>query len=133
MCAEAYAAGLLDGEGCIHINSSTGQLQVLFGMCDRGPLDLLAAHWGGNVRTARRKTSSGRSIYEWTINSSYALEFLRDVQPWLCAKDDQAKVALRYPMIGKGFDLPQEMRELRQDLGRQLKALKQPQGSNATT
>lgn len=124
MCIEAYAAGLLDGEGCIHINKASGQLQVLFGMCDREPLDQLAFRWGGNVRTANRNTSSGRPIYEWVISSGYALEFLKDIALWVRAKAAQVTVALAYPMIGKGFTLPQKMRELRQDLGRQLKELK---------
>jgi len=124
MCVEAYAAGLLDGEGCIHINITNGQLQVLFGITDRGPLDILASRWSGNVRTAKRKTSGGRSVYEWAISGSYALEFLQEIRAWMYGKGEQADIALTYPMVGTGFTLPEEMRVQRQDLGKQLKALK---------
>lgn len=128
MCIQAYAAGLLDGEGCIHICKGTEHpLQVIFEMCDVEPLELLSAQWGGNVMVKHNRTVKGRIRYRWSIWDSHALEFLADIEPWVFGKAAQVKVALVYPMFGRGHGaLPDTIRQERRKLGEQLKELKAP-------
>lgn len=130
MCIEAYAAGLLDGDGSIYINSPQksfgGLLIVSFTMGDKEPLDLLASRWGGNI-SVNGRTSIGRVIYRWAVSGRYAVDFLKEIEPWVFGKAAQAKVALTYP-IGKyqNTGTPSEVVETRREIGRELHMLKQP-------
>jgi hypothetical protein len=64
----AYAAGFIDGEGCISIgvqkNSWVAKLTVV--QVDPRPLHLLAQFWGGAV--SKKKPGPRRALaYEWRI------------------------------------------------------------------
>lgn len=112
MCVEAYAAALLDGEGCIFVrnNGRTTQLMVDFKMTDDGPLHLLASRWGNEV-VANGKTSTGRVMYHWMVTGRHALEFLGDVLPWLQGKREQVELGLTWPLWTSGAILPERVRE----------------------
>ena len=127
MCMEAYAAGLLDGEGCVFINTSTEtcQLQVTFTMTDTGPLQHLSERWGGKVREVKRRTVTGRTSYNWVASDSRALRFLKDVRPWVSCKLEQVEVALEYPFWKMGGEREQAL-ITRRELADQLKELKKP-------
>src|SRR3990172_3893211 len=106
MCIEAYAAGLLDGEGCLFVRNNSGrsggkQLAVQFFMTDSEPLYLLSSRWGYDVAVSS-KTATGRLVYRWMVTGPSALEFLKDVMPWLQGKREQAELCLTYPLWGTG-------------------------------
>ncbi len=127
MCVEAYAAALLDGEGCIFVrnNGRTSQLVIDFKMTDEGPLHLLASRWGNDV-LPNGKTTTGRIMYHWMVTGDHALEFLTDVLPWLQGKREQAELGLTWPLWTSGCTLPEYVRGDRQKilLGlRELRAL----------
>lgn len=99
MCVEAYAAGLFDGEGCVTVNrvsDTLHQLRVKFGMADRGPLELLAKHFGGGNIT-EYAPPKGRLIYLWSLSGHQAQEFLLAIMPHVVCKADQVALALEYP------------------------------------
>ncbi len=129
MCIEAYAAGLLDGDGCIYVNRKHRpyQLQVIFEMTDYDPLAQLASQWGGYARLIKKRTSKGRSIYNWSVTGTFALVFLRDIEPWVVGKALQLRVALTYPAQGYpgALALSEEVVAARQDIGKKLHDLKQ--------
>ncbi|KKK75135.1 hypothetical protein LCGC14_2876780 [marine sediment metagenome] len=130
MCIEAYAAALLDGEGHIRVQSGANfGLDIIFGMSDREPLDLLASKWGGNVLTpASQVTRTGRRMHRWIISGSYAIAFLEDVRPWVQGKAKQVELALKYPLTGskgrRGNKLPLEVFEARRQIGSRLRELR---------
>ena len=134
MCTEAYAAGMLDGEGCIYISPGTThqhQLSVVFSQTDSRSLEFLAYRYGGRVRPGK-VTSAGRPTYQWHLTGKSAMDFLSSVRPYLIIKEEQADIAARWP-TWKGWGagsrgaprhLPQEIRDDRENLRQELLALR---------
>jgi hypothetical protein len=95
----AYAAGIIDGEGCIGIAASRGYLhtRIDVGMTDKGQpiLDFLVSNFpGGAIRNTRAGTSKWRAARCWTIFGVAAAKFLRTIRPYLLLKRQQATLAL---------------------------------------
>ena len=113
----AWAAGFIDGEGCIAApvrlrdrNRRDYGLALYVGQVDPAPLHVLAGLFGGNVTP--RKTAAGRRlIYMWRINGSKAEAALRRLLPHLIVKRRQAEIALElrdlitsYVQVGRRVD-----------------------------
>lgn len=95
----AYAAGLIDGEGCILIQQSRGETYhhlVTVGMTEKAlsVLKALEASYGGNTKLARAATQKWDAAYAWTVAGPAATRLLRDVEPHLILKSEQARIAL---------------------------------------
>lgn len=133
----AYAAGFLDGEGCVgvyrdsHRNDRQGRPRVRqsgyhsaslqasgYG---RAPLDLLVDLFGGRVATGRSLT--GHVLHHWRINAQEQVEaVLRQLLPYLLVKREQAELTIQFlvwrrsvkrtsgPRSGRSFD-PWEVAE----------------------
>ena len=137
MCREAYAAALLDGEGCISV-SQTGasyfqlryyRLRVEFMMTDRAPLDELAYGWGGVVYICTKKTTTGRAMYSWAVSGRRAQEFLRDTKKWVVGKREQLELALEFPVgnqVSGNGRLSDRDRTRQHDIRIALQGLKKP-------
>ena len=126
MCIEAYAAGLLDGEGCVtvlkHLNSEGRpqyQLMVVFGMNDREGLDAIRLRFGGNVNGPDH-----RGTYTWSASGVYALEFLKAVAPYALVKRTQVEVALSWAVGHRGVRLSDDDLTDREASYQALKGLK---------
>lgn len=94
---DAYAAGLIDGEGCISIHRQQFTVHIDIGMTEPG-LDLLnemAKRYGGNVRPFRAATDRWAAAYTWTVTGQRATMMLRAIQPALRVKYEQAGVAIQ--------------------------------------
>lgn len=95
---DAYAAGLIDGEGCIGIAHSNGvfSARVDVGMTSkaRGLLDALRREYGGMIRNSRPGTAQWDAAECWTLHGSAAAPFLERVAPHLQLKAEQARIAL---------------------------------------
>lgn len=134
----AYAAGLIDGEGCISINQPYNrgffQLNVEITMSDEKPIQFLADTFGGICTPKKTKTVTGRTMYRWGIQSEKAQSFLELIRPYIVGKIYQVKTALEFPvgskdgkqLYGKGREIPQDIAELRYDLWEHMKDLKAP-------
>lgn len=102
----AYLAGLIDGEGCIHIGrkyeggrSGAHALQVQVSNSDVRMMVWLSKEFGGRVSPVKRTgPQSGyprkRQMYVWVICAMNAAQILTAVYPYLVVKQDQADVAL---------------------------------------
>jgi hypothetical protein len=111
-CDHAWAAGFIDGEGCIAIkrrSKTNGYvLWVIVGQSGHErPISLkrLAALYGGSVLPTTRDPRPGRKPrWSWTIASSQAELCLRLVLPFLTEKREQALLALEYreKALGRG-------------------------------
>jgi len=102
---DAYAAGLIDGEGCIYITrASRGRAyapRVDVGMTVKAN-DLLAslqASYGGTVHLMRSRSDRWEEARCWSVWGSEALAFLERVLPYLRLKVEQARLAIRVEEI----------------------------------
>ncbi len=109
----AYAAGIIDGEGCIYIDRYKDKrrneeknmnyvLRVKVAMTD-----LIAPAWllkfGGSVRTYNYKTPKFKPIHIWTINSDKAIDFLSLIFPFIKIKKAQIETAIDFQKTKSGY------------------------------
>ncbi len=99
----AYAAGLIDGEGCIsigkHVNKSgtVYYCRIDVGMSAKAltVLNWLKSNFGGNIRKSRKGTKEWEEAFAWGIFGKQAHQFLLQIQPYLVLKHEQARLAIR--------------------------------------
>ena len=115
----AYLAGVMDGEGCIHIarlNDNRPRLvgreptmsyrvYVQVSMVDRVGVSLFEEIFGGCVMFSRRtgRSAKYRPIWRWDISSGRAVYVIDTLLPWLRVKRPQALLALEF---GRGVKQP---------------------------
>ncbi len=137
----AYAAGLLDGEGCVTIVRRCGransegkrknryhELIVELANTDRRMIDWLYERWGGTISydTGRSGNVHAKPIWHWILTAGRAALFLKDVAPFLVIKADRAKIGLifRSTFTGRGCNaLPDGVRDEREAMRDQIMAL----------
>ena len=99
----AYAAGFVDGEGCIAVvrsfTSSRGRynygVQVVVANVDRDVLEWMRSTWGGWVVAVSSQQGRARSSWAWRCPTGLsATPFLTGIQPWLRIKRPQCLNAL---------------------------------------
>jgi hypothetical protein len=98
----AYAAGFVDGEGCIAVVRSFVPLRdryqygvhVVVANRDRDVLDWMQRSWGGWVVAVARK-GGARPMWNWRCPTGLAAKpFLNGIRPWLRVKPLQCDNAL---------------------------------------
>ena len=105
----AYAAGLIDGEGCVLIQESKGPTYhhlVTIGMTEKAlaVLRAMQRQYGGALKCARPATEKWDAAYAWTVAGDAATTLLTDTSPYLILKAEQARIALKVAQIRA--DLP---------------------------
>ena len=122
----AYIAGFFDGEGCITTGVHPGgrtALRVQITQKDVSPLLFIKERFeGGYIRPER-------DCWQLGWSGTKALPFLSAIQPYLIAKQGQARLALewialnggRYP---RGKHLPPDVKARRTEIHHELKRLK---------
>jgi hypothetical protein len=136
-----YAAGLLDGEGCIHIarqrkaQARRGYVLRLVVTVAQNHLRTLTdfqdmAAVEGRIYMLRRQGPANRDSYTLNYDGSQAGTLLERLQPYLGRKLDEARVALRFQnetQIHRHFGpggCPDEIWQLRELLCTKLRSLK---------
>lgn len=100
--AKAYAAGIIDGEGCILIavrpprdgRSAAHDLRVIVKMRDHQAIELLRDLFGGVQKY--RVIQGGKVHHQWQVQQRKAYRTLKDVLPYLLVKKAQAEMAIRF-------------------------------------
>jgi hypothetical protein len=108
--AHAWAAGIVDGEGCIQIrrNRLGHQLMLTVGQSGCGtPLMLLKMQelFGGRIwphRGAKKDGASRKPHFVWGVVARDAESALRAIEPYAVEKSDQIRLALEYREKGVG-------------------------------
>jgi hypothetical protein len=98
----AYAAGFVDGEGCIAIarsfmprgNRFYYTIQVVVANTDRTVLDWMQGMWAGGVFRVTSSRGGGRNSWTWRCGPGVAQTFLPGIRPWLKIKQAQCDNAL---------------------------------------
>ena len=123
----AYAAGFFDGEGTIRIQTHsrrcrTMMLSVAACQVTEYPLDRFVQWFGGTVKLRWLKYRGGRRpLYTWQVSSMQAEQFLRQVLPYLVAKQTEAELALQFratfrPQYGDRSRMPDNVIALRKEM-----------------
>ena len=121
--AYAWAAGIIDGEGCIALYPCTGgyNARLVVGNTDRRMLDRLADMFGGNVTPMQQ---SVQPCWRWQLSdSSRIFTALALMEEYLVAKGEQAALMQQYIMT-VGLDLTDEIRRRREEICLELRELK---------
>jgi hypothetical protein len=102
----AYAAGLIDGEGSIHITvqkaGSKGSInpayqpQVTVAMTDRQSIDFLFYYWGGKILNKKIHGLGKRPVFMWYLRHDEIITFLNDIKEYLLIKRPQADAVLEF-------------------------------------
>lgn len=100
----AYAAGIIDGEGCITIlcrlpnrknpkHARSYQPAVIVAMNDPEPIDFLEHYFPASQTSTKR----GYKIHHrWSIWSLKAIFFLQNILPYLKVKKMQAQLVIEF-------------------------------------
>ena len=110
----AYAAGYIDGEGCIRVDRYTIRVEVT--ACYPGTLRWLADLFGGNFVVKTKATATFRKQYRWSVNGQNSRILLEGILPFSMEKKTQIKLALQF--------LDTEDKTKKAEINSQLKALK---------
>jgi hypothetical protein len=103
----AYAAGFVDGEGCISVTRSFSppRDRYLYGVCavvanrDRDVLDWMQTTWGGWLVKFSTRADGARTCWNWRSPTGLSAKpFLSGIRPWLRVKALQCDNAIE--MIG---------------------------------
>ena len=121
-----YAAGFVDGEGCIaiiHAGALRHYLEVSVAQADPTPLRILQSLWGGRICTHGQRTN--RPVYYWKASTRQASAAIAEMAPYLIVKRDQAAVALEFvATIGRGRNADDELIAERERLCQEISRLK---------
>jgi len=98
----AYAAGFVDGEGCIAITRWFAPLRgryyygvhVVVSNSNRDVLDWMHSIWGGWVVPVSNRKGNERPAWHWRLATTGAKPFLTGIRPWLRIKSVQCDNAL---------------------------------------
>ena len=107
----AYAAGIIDGEGHIMICkwrmelskkykcvSPTFYLRCGMTNTEEKMVDFFYNRWGASKKKRDRthRNPKWKICYEWTIQSRMAMEFLKEIYPYLITKKEKARIAIDF-------------------------------------
>ena len=96
----AWAAGLLDGEGCFHIHNQSPVVKCV--MTSKKPIRDLYEIFGGKCAAAKERSGPfNRPVFRWTIYGREAAAFCAVIKDFLREKREQAhllSIYRRYPL-----------------------------------
>jgi len=99
----AYAAGFVDGEGCIAVVRAFAErkqrfiygVQIVVANHEREVLDWMRATWGGWVVAVSARSGRARPCWNWRCPTGLSAKpFLNGIRPWLRIKQRQCDNAL---------------------------------------
>ena len=90
----AWAAGIIDGEGCITITRAGGQLRVMVANTDLRMLHKLRELFGGNISRKKTYRAHYKPQWFWQLCAKDAAGALNAMLPYLVTKADQAELGL---------------------------------------
>ncbi len=100
----AYAAGIIDGEGCISITYAsyrTGsphfRLVVTVSNTNEDLVSWLQYMFGGSYHHYEdMKRPNQKPVYKWNLGTKASCEFLKMIQPYVLLKQEQIKLAFEF-------------------------------------
>ncbi len=95
MISSEYAAGFMDGEGCINVSQCRKSLhiRIMIVNTNKNVLLLFKERWGGDIKQNKRQKSNWKQSYTWRVSHKSCFNFLSDISPFLIVKKKQAEAA----------------------------------------
>jgi hypothetical protein len=95
----AYAAGIIDGEGCIRANKQKGKvspvLRIHVTNTDERLVELLKGWFGGYIwKETKQYMPNAKIRFVWEVSAKRAEVVLRSIIPYLVLKKERAELAL---------------------------------------
>lgn len=107
-----YLAGIIDGEGCIRANNAP---RVHVTNTDQRLTDWLVETFGGYVwHEGKSYMANAKPRHVWEVSARKAQTLLREVEPYLKLKQQQARLVLGFYETAS----PRDLQALRSNLGR---------------
>ncbi len=101
----AYTAGIVDGEGSIMILKTsspsttrgyTYQLKVAVTNTNEWLVQWMKFQHGGGISMQIPKNPKDKNVFHWRVTAKQAYRFLKDIEPYLILKRNQAELALKF-------------------------------------
>lgn len=94
----AWAAGFIDGEGCLTLVKKRNGLQVVLNVSqvELAPLYKLKDLFGGSIQKHGKETDKWRAAYMWVITGINAASVIKLIRPYLLVKNKQADILMIY-------------------------------------
>ena len=98
MITNEYAAGFMDGEGCINVSMCRTSvfIRVLIVNTNIEVLELFKERWGGSIQTNKQQKDNWKISYTWRVSHQSCLDFLKDIYPFLIVKKQQAEASFLF-------------------------------------
>lgn len=95
MISSEYAAGFMDGEGCINVSAcrSSMFIRVLIVNTNKEVLELFKQRWGGDIQENKKHKANWKTSFTWRVSYTACFNFLTDIYPFLVVKKQQAEAA----------------------------------------
>ena len=99
-----YAAGFVDGEGCIGFAKTRTSIfpRVLVTNTNLEILNEFKEKWGGDIKPLSLRKENWKQGYYWRISWAKAVNFLSDIEPYLKIKNRQAHAVFAWDEIRPG-------------------------------
>ena len=127
MISNEYAAGFLDGEGCINVSSTRNNkfIRVLIVNTNKSVLEFFQEKWGGDIQENKKHKENWKISYTWRVQHKNCLNFLNDVYPFLIVKKLQVEAAFMFfeARPGKGKKWSEETLKIANEAINKIKAL----------
>lgn len=128
----AYIAGIIDGEGCIHINKRKQKLgrnddfaiEITIVNTSKKLMEWLWDKLGGYLNFRKSKNSKWKGCYRLRVSRLQAEILLKRLLPYLIAKKSQAEIVLelrKHIKLGKTQRLSEKELERREFLYLKIK------------
>ena len=138
----AYAAGIIDGEGCIYARvhmlprgTISTYLQLSVRMCSESVVAWLASTFGGEMYVAQPRSGTVRLAFVWQIRGAKIAPVLRSLLPYLIEKKQRAAFAIELAGLldnskpGRSNKISDVEMARRRELAASIKAFNQNQRS----
>lgn len=94
----AWAAGIIDGEGCIMIvNNPYHHVEVIVGMTHKPTIENLVKLFGGNVHKRKKYSIIHKQAWIWKLQGPKAVLFLEKILKYTITKKEEIKLAILFP------------------------------------
>ncbi len=102
----AWAAGLVDGEGCIRISKTEPNgksicydLWLTVAMCDKEPIMKLHNIFELGAIRVDQCPSRRTPIWTWQCSTKATAKIITGIMPWLTCKREEAELALDFVIL----------------------------------
>lgn len=99
----AYAAGYIDGDGCLYIGSYSNSNKIIYeysiqvSSVKKESCDWLKNKFGGSIRT-KEKEGNRRTPYVWTIKNKECIELAHAIRPYLVEKQYECDIFIEFAL-----------------------------------